>query len=143
MTNKITAGSTVRVLDISTNRQSPTWRPRIGQLLKVASVSPAGTWIKIEGIERGANGGWIAGRFKLVHGAGMQPDEIKVGTYIISLQKDDGTLLPAAEPKKYSSDGQAKKIAELMAAKHGGKFLIFKAIGEYEMPVAKPTFRSL
>jgi hypothetical protein len=141
MTNKITVGSTVRVIDNVTNRQSMTWRPRIGQLVKVEAVSPAGSWIKIEGVRRPGTTGWVASRFELVS---LQGDEIKVGTYIISLKNADGTLLPASEPKQYATDTQAKKIAELMAAKHGGKFVIFKAIGEFEMPVpVKPVFRAL
>lgn len=70
-------------------------------------------------------------------------DEIKVGTYIISLQKPDGTLLPAEKPKQYGSDDQANKIAKLMAKKHGGRFVVFKAVSQYEMPVAEPVYRAL
>ncbi|NPU64616.1 hypothetical protein HL667_06365 [Bradyrhizobium sp. 83012] len=69
-------------------------------------------------------------------------EEIRVGTYVIMLYKD-GKLMPAPNPKVYTSDVQANKIAELMAAKHGGTFQVFKATGEFTMPVAKPTYRAL
>lgn len=133
--NKIVAGSVVTVRP--EQAITPRLRAVLGQQLVVDRESPTGGAIAI----RGLAGGWVSkSRVELVPNA----DEIKVGTYIISLQKDDGTLLPASEPKTYSTDGQAKKIAELMAAKHGGKFVIFKAIGEYVMPVpVKPQFRSL
>ena len=134
--NKIVAGSLVRVLDITSNRVSNKWSDLIGTTKTVERVLSNG-YVKFTDAPR--IGGWAPSRFELVR----TPDEIKIGTYIISLQKDDGTLLPAAEPKKYSSDAQAHKIAEMMAAKHGGKFLVFRAIGEYEMPQAKPTFRPL
>jgi hypothetical protein len=134
MTNNITAGSivTVRPEQAITSRL----RNLVGKHLTVDRESPTGGAVIISGLA----GGWVSKtRLELVR----TPDEIKVGTFIISLQKEDGTLLPAAEPKKYSTDSQAHKIAEMMAAKHGGKFLVFRAIGEYEMPQAKPTFRVL
>lgn len=135
MTNNIVAGSVVTVR--AEKAITPRLRSVLGKQLIVDRESPTGGAVAIKGLA----GGWVSkSRLDLVPKA----DEIKVGTYIISLQQADGTLLPASEPKKYGTDAQAKKIAELMAAKHGGKFVIFKAIGEYEMPVAvKPTFRSL
>lgn len=133
MTN-ITAGSVVIVRP--EQAITPRLRSVLGKHLIVDRESPTGGAVAIKGLA----GGWVSkSRLDLVR----QPDEIKVGTYIISLQQPDGTLLPAAEPKKYSTDAQAHKIAEMMAAKHGGKFVVFRAIGEFEMPTTKPTFRAL
>jgi len=132
--NKIAAGSIVTIKPH--HAITPRLRNALGRHLTVDRVSPTGGSVVLKDFP----GGYVSlARLELVR----TPDEIKIGTYIISLQKEDGTLLPAAEPKKYSSDAQAHKIAEMMAAKHGGKFLVFRAIGEYEMPQAKPTFRAL
>lgn len=129
--NTIKTGDTVRVLRskaITSRLQS-----LIGKDVRVADVR--GNYLLIDGM----HGGPIYyTRFEKVHG----PEEIKIGKYIISLERE-GELLPAEKPRQYSSDAQALKVAEQMAAKHGGKFLIFKAIGEYEMPIAKPAFRAL
>jgi hypothetical protein len=129
--NTIKAGDIVRV--IKAKAITSRLQALIGKDVRVADVR--GNYLLIDGM----HGGPIYyTRFEKVAGA----DEIKIGKYIISLERG-GDLLPAEKPRTYSSDAQALKVAEQMAAKHGGKFLIFKAIGEYEMPVAKPTFRSL
>lgn len=131
MTNTIKAGDIVRVIKakaISARLQSI-----VGRDVRVTDVR--GNYLYIEGM---LGGPIYHTRFEKVHSA----DEIKVGKYIISLERD-GELLPAAKPRQYVSDAQALKVAEQMAAKHGGKFLVFRAVGEFEMPVSKPTFRAL
>lgn len=59
--------------------------------------------------------------------------------FIISLQDGNGTLLPAMTPKRYTSKDQAFKVAEEMSNKHGGKFVVFEAIGHYEKPIVIPA----
>jgi hypothetical protein len=139
MTN-LTVGDTVRVRDTYSNRCAASLKPYVGAHLRVAKVYQATGWVELEGVNPRRSGGWMPSRFELVE----QPtaDEIKVGKYIISLERD-GELLPATKPKQYVSDAQALKVAESMAAKHGGKFIVFRAVGEFEMPTLKPTFRAL
>lgn len=133
MTDNIVAGSIVRVIpeEAITGRL----RSAIGKDLIVERENDTRRSVII----RGMPGGWVSKkRLELRRPA----DEIKIGKYIISLERN-GELLPAARPRQYSSDAQALKVAEHMAAKHGGKFVVFRAVGEYEMPTLKPTFRVL
>lgn len=135
--HKFKVGDIVRVIPST----AVSWRLRqiIGRDVEVSEVSSSGYGIFIKGLD---GGGVSATRFELVRRP-SPADEIKVGTYIISLQKPDGTLLPAEKPKQYSSDEQADKIAKLMAKRHGGRFVVFKAVSQYEMPVAEPVYRAL
>lgn len=140
MTDKITTGSTVRVLNIAVNRASTRLRPHIHRTFKVTDVRPNG-YVMLDGVAPLRGAGWMPDRFELVDHP--KADEVKVGKYIISLERD-GELLPAPKPRTYGTDGQALRVAEQMAAKHGGKFIVFRAVGEFEMPVqVKPTFRAL
>jgi hypothetical protein len=139
MTNRITTGDTVEVVDTQLNRNSTVWRRRIGERLVVEAVSSLNS-VRIAGLPRG---GWSMERFKKV--TPVRPaDEVVVGQYIIILRNDQGVLLPAVNPKVYLTDVEAKRIGSVMAKKHGGTFQVFKAICEYDMPkVTTPTFRAL
>jgi hypothetical protein len=60
-------------------------------------------------------------------------EEPESGTFIVIVE-EDGKLKPATTPKTYNSHAQAKRVAAEMAERHGGKFLVFRAVLEAEMP---------
>jgi hypothetical protein len=60
-------------------------------------------------------------------------EEPESGTFIVIVE-EDGKLKPATTPKTYKSHAQAKRVAAEMAERHGGKFLVFRAVLEAEMP---------
>jgi hypothetical protein len=60
-------------------------------------------------------------------------EEPESGTFIVIVE-EDGKLKPATTPKTYKSHAQAKHVAAEMAERHGGKFLVFRAVLEAEMP---------
>lgn len=133
--HNIRVGDTVRVLDNDRNQRSATWRGRIGSTMQVTSVTQLGSLRLDHKV-----GSWGSDRFEKVAREGA--DEVKVGTYVVILVKE-GVLHPAVQPKVYSTDVQANKIAKLMAEKHGGTFQVFKATGEYIPPQAEATYRAL
>lgn len=141
MTNtKFIVGDVVEVANTEINRKSITFKARIYHHLTVEKVTALGS-VRF----RELRGTWGAERFNLVRRASepANTDEVKIGRYIIALCRN-GTLMPAAEPREYSSDVQAHRVAEQMAKKHGGTFVVLKGIGEYVMPEeVKPTYRAL
>jgi hypothetical protein len=60
-------------------------------------------------------------------------EEPESSTFIVIVE-EDGKLKPATTPKTYKSHDQAKRVAVEMAERHGGKFLVFRAVLEAEMP---------
>jgi hypothetical protein len=62
-----------------------------------------------------------------------ESEEPESGTFIVIVE-EDGKLKPATTPKTYKSHAQAKRVAAEMAERHGGKFLVFRAVLEAEMP---------
>ena len=65
------------------------------------------------------------------------------GTYVLVLRNPDGTFAPAAKPRTYTSRDQADKVAQEMAGKHGGDFVVFRAVAVASRPVAPVTLTSL
>lgn len=63
----------------------------------------------------------------------------EAGIFIVVVEKD-GKLAPATTPKVYGTDRQAKHVADDMAKRHGGKFLVFRATYE---SISTVTSRSL
>lgn len=60
-------------------------------------------------------------------------------TWIISLLAG-GKLNPALNPKTYTSEAQAHRVAKEMAEKHrGSTFVVFEATGFVHLPVAPST----
>jgi len=132
---KFKVGDLVIVRDYANNRLSNYFKNRIGETLVVDSVNGSG-WVGFADI---STFHWVPERFE----PAPKADEVQVGTFIISLMNADGTLAPNTNPRIYSSDAQAKKVAAKMAKKHSGSFVVFKATDIFEMPVAEPTHRSL
>lgn len=79
--------------------------------------------------------GWAIECFEKVSGSSAQ-------TFIISLRTPDG-FAPAATPRTYTSREQADKVAQEMAGKHGGDFVVFQAVAVASRPIAPVTLTSL
>lgn len=56
-------------------------------------------------------------------------------TFIISLRKPDGSFAPADKPRTYPSRIRAEAVAQDMAGRHGGDFVVFEAVALASRPV--------
>jgi hypothetical protein len=63
----------------------------------------------------------------------------EAGLYVVIVEKE-GKLAPATTPKVYGTYRQANNVADDMAKRHGGKFLVFRATYE---SISTVTSRSL
>jgi hypothetical protein len=58
------------------------------------------------------------------------------GRYIVAVE-ENGKFAPSAEPKEFSSEAQALRVATIMAQKHAGsKFFVLHAVAVAELPKA-------
>jgi hypothetical protein len=63
----------------------------------------------------------------------LRVEDAPVREFVIMLRQH-GKYLPSPEPKTFGSKSQAMKIAEIMANKHGGRFVVFETVGDAELP---------
>jgi hypothetical protein len=89
------------------------------------------------GLDGGQNdGGYHDGDFKLV--PTPKARYAGISDHVLMLC-ESGHYKPAPEPRVYSSKAQALRVAKEMAKKHGGTFVVFKAVANAVMPTTEPT----
>ena len=88
----------------------------------------------LEGMEEA----FYTSRFKLAPDVTIE--DAPVTEFIIMLHSD-GMYRPATEPRKFGSKAQAIKVAQVMAEKHGGRFVVFQTVADAVMPVKKAKVR--
>jgi hypothetical protein len=126
-----------------------------GRLYRVTSVS--GHFVYVEFVDsldptELVAGGWHTRRFVLEMPAkgfyGTLGPMISVTSpvaerFILIVEGDGGKLLPAPNPKTYTSEKQARYVAEEMSQKFpGNKYIVFKAFGESFTPKAETSFKA-
>jgi hypothetical protein len=125
-----------------------------GSLYKVTSVTDG--YVYLGPVSPGSTaplsgGGWDARRFVLEQpqkgwygnlGPVVSVSVSKPERFILILE-EGGELKPAPTPKVYTSEKQAKFVAQEMSQKHpGAHYIVWKAFGESYTPRSETSFRA-
>jgi hypothetical protein len=118
-----TVGETVRLVS------APSMSAKVGATGKIVSKNHSFKWLEIK---------WDRNDLRGAQSDGMyEPhlfETLPAGDYILIVKNSNGKYEPAAYPRVYATEAQAMAVGDSMAEKHGGTFVVFKAVAAVIAP---------